>query len=160
MLRILRYLKTNLIVLPIIRLAYKLDLFIFKRAVKLQLLLTQKLRLVIRHIDSSARLEGYDDDFDFVINIASLKLLNPEIFSDHPPDFFSNDLSEDVKNVYEKWKSEYLNKKDDVDQLLQNIEKNDEISKIIVSYNLVRNFCANHTKKVMRRNTTYPKLLI
>ncbi len=146
MLRFLRYLKINLIILPIIRLAYKLDLFVFKRALKLRLLLNQKIRLRIRYIEPNARLEGYDEELDLRVNLASLRLLSPEIFDDSPPSFFSKDLTDDVKKIFLERKDEYVAHKNEVDNLVAKIQKDEEVSKLVVSYNLVRHFAENHLK--------------
>lgn len=146
MLRFIRYIKTNLIALPLIRFAYKLDLFIFKRALKLLLLLDQKLKLRTRYVDPNARLEGYYEDFDLLVNLASLRLLNTEILDDRPPGFLFKDLPEDVKKVYSERKSEYLSHKSEVENLVEKIEKDEEVTKIIVSYNLVKHFSANYLK--------------
>ena len=147
MIRFLRNIKTNLILLPLIRLTYKLELFIFKRALKVRQLVKQKLLYRIRLLEANAHLEGHDKEFDIVVNLSSLKLLNPEIFDDHPPKFFYENLPEELKKLYSDRKSEYLGKKNAVDNLVEKVGKDTDVIKLIESYNLLRHFEGSYLKK-------------
>jgi len=147
MLRFLRAIKTNLIVIPLVKLEYKLELFIFKRAVKVRLLLTQNLRYQLRILDPNARLEGYDEKYDLIVHLTALKFLNPEIFEDNPPTFLFNDLRDELKRIYSDRKAEYVKNKDEVDSLIGAHKQNEHIVKIICRYNLVNHFTANYQKK-------------
>jgi hypothetical protein len=147
MIRFFRNIKTNLILLPLIRLTYKLEIFIFKRALKVRQLVKQKLLYRIRLLEPNAHLEGYDKEFDIVVNLSSLKLLNPEIFDDRPPKFLYDNLPEELKKLYSDQKSEYLEKKNAVDSLVEKVEKDTDVTKLIESYNLLRHFEGSYLKK-------------
>lgn len=147
MVRFLRNIKTNLILLPLIRLTYKLKIFIFKRALKVRQLVKQKLLYRIRLLEPTAHLEGYDKEFDIVVNLSSLKLLTPEIFDDSPPKFLYENLPEELKKLYSDRKSEYVEKKNAVDSLVEKVEKDTDVIKLIESYNLLRHFEGSYLKK-------------
>lgn len=147
MIRFLRNIKTNLILLPLIRLMYKLELFIFKRTLKVRQLVKQNLLHRIRLLEPNARLEGADEEFDIVINLSSLKLLTPEIFDNHPPTFLYENLPEELKKLYSDRKSEYLERKNKVDSLVERVGKDTDIIKLMESYNLLRHFEGSYLKK-------------
>lgn len=126
---------------------YKLKLFIFKRALKVRQLVKQNLLHRIRLLEPNARLEGADEEFDIVINLSSLKLLTPEIFDNHPPTFLYENLPEELKKLYSDRKSEYLERKNKVDSLVERVEKDTDIIKLMESYNLLRHFEGSYLKK-------------
>ena len=142
----LRNIKTNLI-LPLIRLEYKIKSIPFKRALKVRQLVKQKLLHRIRLLEPNAHLEGYDKEFDMVVNLSSLKLLNPEIFDDHPPTFFYENLTEELKQLYSDRKSKYLERKNEVDSCIKRVGKDTEIINLVERYNLLRHFEGSYLKK-------------
>jgi hypothetical protein len=145
-----KWLKTftlDVVVIPLIRLEYKLDLFILKRAGKVQLLISQKLRDRIRYLIPEACLEGYDKEFDKRVHLAALKIVRPETFDDHPPaSLFTNMPDAEVKG-YAKCKSEYLEDKAQIDNLVKKVEKEDNTKTLIVNYALVQHFLAGRLKR-------------
>ena len=142
-----RNIKTNLIVLPLIRLMYKLEFFNFKRALKVRKLLRQKLFYKIRVLEPNARLEGADEEFDTVVFLASFKLLDPWIFDEYPPKFLYENHPEELRKSISDRKSEYLHKKSAVDSLVKRVEKDKDVTKLIEISNLLNHFESNYLKK-------------
>jgi hypothetical protein len=147
MLWFIRYLTNNFVVLPIVWLAYKLNFFVFKRSLKLQLLLNIELRLRIRYLEPKARLEGYDEKFDLMVTLVTLKLLDPEIFDDSPPEFLYEEWPTDLRDLYSERKSEYLKHKKEIDNLIEKLEQDEQVAKIRLYYPLVRHFSAERLEK-------------
>ncbi|MBI5892398.1 MAG: hypothetical protein HZB79_01900 [Deltaproteobacteria bacterium] len=110
-------------------------------------LVKQKLLHRIRLLEPNAHLEGYDKEFDIVVNLSSLKLLNPEIFDDHPPTFFYENLPEELKKLYSDRKTEYLERKNAVDILVEKVEKDTDVINLIERYNLLHHFEDSYLKK-------------
>lgn len=147
MLRLIRTIKTNLIVIPLIKLAYRFELFVFKRAIEISLLLTQKLRYQLRVLTPNAMLEGYDEKFDLIVHLASLKFLRPEIFDDNPPTLLSSDLKDELQKNYSKLKAEYADNKEEVNSLINAYDQNKHIIRIHCNYNLAKHFMASYQGK-------------
>jgi hypothetical protein len=88
MLNFLYTLRTNLIALPLVRLAYRLKLNVFKRALKLQTLVLFELKNRIRFGVPEVRLEGHDEEFDSHLHLAVLRMIEPEVFDIPQHGFF------------------------------------------------------------------------
>ena len=124
---VLRQLKTNVLILPLIRLAYKIQLSIVKRSARLQLLLRSKLRHQIRFKISESHLEGNDAEFDDVVYIAALRMSDPEIFDVESYGFLFGGISGELRDKYHSLKSEYETKKQKIDIILCKADSDERI---------------------------------
>lgn len=147
MIQIFKTLANNLLVLPLLKLAYKLDLYALTRVIKVGGLITQNVRDRLRFLDPNAHLEGYDEHFDLIVNLATIRLLTPEILDDYAPPFLFTDLPDEAKKIHADRKSEYVDNKAEVSALVAKVEKDEDIVRLVLNYNLVRHLAATHVKE-------------
>ena len=137
--KFLRNIAFNLILLPLLRLAYKIELLTFKRAVSLRGLLLLKLNYLIRVVKPDAHLEGYDEDLDKAIHIAALRLLEPEVFG-IDDDFPSEDIPDQLRATYDELNARYSEIKTDADSIVQEMAEKQSVRQILSDYWLIRHF--------------------
>ena len=136
------------ILIPIYKLYFKLILALYKRATYIGLDLIKNLRYQILVLNPEARLEGYDEDLDQTVHIASLLVLKPEVFG-IVDTRDSSDCSELVQSTDNELVAEYMDVKTDVDKLVEQISTESFVSTISRDYWLVRNYI-----ETIRKNDT------
>src|SRR5689334_16157291 len=104
---VLNKLKTNLVILPLIRLAYRLKLGTLKKAVKLKSLITFELENRTRLKIQEAKLEGYDEELDSIIKLGIFRMTEPEIFDTGTGDFIFDALPDATRDSYHSLKTAY-----------------------------------------------------
>lgn len=139
----LQKLRQKLIVLPLLKLGCKIELLEFKRALKVDTLLLQKLKYLIREMNPKARLEGHDEDFDKTVYIAAFRLLKPEIFG-KDPDFPSRDVP--VEEIYDELKALYSKIQTNVDAIVQEISQEPRVRQVLIHCSLIQHFLEKRKK--------------
>lgn len=143
MLNLLRTLRTNLFILPLLRLGYRLKLRIYKKGSNLQTLVLTDLKFRIRLGIQEARLEGYDEEFDNHLHLAVLRMTNPEAFEILQYDFLFEGLTNETRHIYDPLKSAYENNIAKVTALIDRFESEKAVKAIIERYQLLKHFCAS-----------------
>src|SRR2546425_4108778 len=133
----------NVLVLPFVRLVYKIKLFVYKKALNLQLLLIFQIRNKIRYRSPEARLEGFDEKFDTVVHLVSLRLVSPEQFDFEAYPFLFEGILDKLKPTFQIRKSEYIQQKDRIEGLISEISDDTEIKEAIEKCILVEHYLAN-----------------
>jgi hypothetical protein len=142
MLNLLRTLRTNLFILPLVRLGYRLKLHIYKKAANLQTLVLTELKSRIRLGIQEARLEGHDEEFDNHLHLAVLRMTHPEAFAIQQYDFLFEGLTDETRNIYASLKTAYENNIGKVTALIDRFQSDKAVKTIIERYQLLKHFCA------------------
>jgi len=139
-------LKNKIILPTLTKLAIRFKVFIYKRALKFQLLLFNKLKYQLRLINPDLKSEGFAEQLYTIIHIAAYRMANPEIFNLENNKFlFQNDPDSliqkylDIKCNYEKYKN-------DINQLIDCALENPRIRSTIEKYFIVESFLSNQIK--------------
>lgn len=135
-------LRAQFIGRPLLRLAFRIRLFVHKRSIRLSLLLFYKLKLQMRLLNSEFRSEGFDKHLDKIIHIAALRLQSPEIFDVEAHKFLFKDYPESLISKYGDIKSDYEQNKIEIDTFIQTALKNPRIKGTVIAHSLVKNFIA------------------
>ena len=91
------------------------------------------------------RLEGDDEAFDRVVQVAALRLLKPEIFG-IDDDFPVEDIPDGHREIYDEPNALYSQFKEDVDSIIKKIEEEQRVKQILSDYWLIQHFIKNSLK--------------
>jgi hypothetical protein len=125
----------------LVKLAYKVRLWVFKSGTKLRLRLLSKLKYQLRLSDAASRSEGFDEVFDKVVHIAACRLLMPEIFDSG----VGEQLSERQRGFVRKCdriRNEYERNKEAADNLVASALRSEAVKATVTAHALVEGFCA------------------
>lgn len=144
--RLSQAIKTKFVRGPLIWLAIRLGLFVYKRSLKLELLLFNKLKYQLRLSNPDFHSEGFDEHFDKLVHIAALKLSSPEIFDLEANKFLFQGYPDSLIQKYLNIKREYEKNKNDIDQLVDLALKNPRIRITVEKHSLVKGFSSIQRK--------------
>jgi hypothetical protein len=143
---LLQQIRAKLFLGPLIWLAYRVKFIVYKRSLKLQQLLLNKLKYQLRVFDPNSRSEGFDKQFDKLVQIAALKMSRPEIFDFESHKFLFQGFPDTLIQKYSEINEEYEKIKNDVDPFIDSTLKNHRIRRTIEMYALVNNFSSAQRK--------------
>jgi len=126
--------------IPLIRLAYKLRLFVFKKALDTQLSLNTAMKMVVRSLIKDAPLPGVDEVLDKKIHITTFLLLNPEIFDKAELDYIDTEVPEEVLATHDRLQSDYEKMESDISKIINLVKDDPNIKQILQKYCLVKSF--------------------
>jgi hypothetical protein len=133
-------LATKLFAIPLFRLYLKLQLYVFKRALRLRQLLALKLERQIRLAIPEASLEGDDDEIDGLVHLAKLRLTFPKLFDAERYKVLLDGQTEEQKKTDESLRDEYESKKVKVDEIVEHIRNDKTAKDTIQNHWLVQHF--------------------
>jgi len=145
MLNLLSKARTNFLILPLMRLAYRLQLGVFKKALRLRTLLIFELENRIRARIEEARLEGHDEQFDRVLHLTVCRMTKPELFETQAYDFLFRGLSDETRHSHDLLRRAYENETENVTALIKQVNSDKGIKKTIERFELLNHFL--ETKK-------------
>lgn len=143
---LLQQIREKLFLGPLIWLAYRLKFFVYKRSLKLQLLLFRNLQYQLRLSDPNSRSDGFDKEFDKLVHIAALRMSGPEIFDLESHQFLFKEFPESLIQKYSEFKGEYQKNKNDIDFFIETALKSHHIRKTVETHFLVRNYSSIQKK--------------
>ena len=127
------------LVVPLVKLYYKLKLILYRQASKIGFVLMDNLKYQIMAMNPNARLEGYDEVFDRTVHIAVVLILHPELFGAQD----DLDLIEPSCHLQTRDKdliAEYIDLRTEVDTLVQKANSEVFTTEIKRDYWLLRNY--------------------
>lgn len=119
---------------PLYRLARKLELWQFKRAIRLRSLAKLNVMLDIRLSDPKANQEGYDKSQDTIIYTAADKITNPEWFDEALSKEWKRKPFQDNPDRLASLVVDYTNNSDEVEKLIELASTNLYVKKWLSTY--------------------------
>lgn len=131
--KIKKYLR-EYFVIQLYRLWGKLQLWQFKRGSRLVELVRFNIRMGVRISDTSAKQEGFDEEKDLHLHVASMKIMHPEYFDEEIFARRGSDPFEGFYEIAEKLRLDYEAHKAEIDGIIENALKLKFVMKWLEQY--------------------------